>query len=366
MVTTPTATAIKGSSLLSVTPLLRWCGSKYKAPIMQHIAEEYLLHSVMYPDSHYVAPFGGALGDLHYLMPGNAFIGDTNRSLIWLYEWIQSGTPNIESVIWESASGDPAYYKIRSRYNAAMRLTGRFMDTMGLDVCEFSIIQEHHFGSELIRVGNVILGLPDARFQAALAYEQGCNGSSEASHDENTLAEFFALLEAQMSADLIWLNRTTFNGLYRVNANGDFNSPMGRNGDGSPKNPGILDLAEHVELYQRWSFTCCDYKHIGDEFTDMFAEEFTGQFIYCDPLYVGSDKIYAVGEMDYVALADKMLEWSRMGNTVATSNHHTPEMESILRSRGFTIIETTYKQSVSTDAKTRGNTKELFAVIRSD
>ncbi len=366
MTTTPTATAIKGTSLLSVTPLLRWCGNKYKAPIMQLIAQEYLLHSVMFPNARYVAPFGGAMGDLHYLMPNEALIGDTNRALIWLYEWIQSGTPNIESVVWEMSSGDPIYYQVRSRYNAAMRLAGRFLDTMGLGNGEFSIVDDHQFGADLISTGKRIYALSQERLDAALAYDQGCNAEPQASADEVLLARFFALLEAQMAVDLIWLNRTTFNGLYRVNASGDFNSPMGKKGDGSPKNPGVLDLAEHVELYQRWDFTCCDYKNIGEEFGEMFAEDMTGQFIYSDPLYVGSDKIYAPGEMDYSALADQMVEWHSQGNTVCTSNHHTPEMESILQSRGFTIAETSYKQSVSTDAKTRGNTKELFAVLRAE
>ena len=78
------------------------------------------------------------------------------------------------------------------------------------------------------------------------------------------------------AAEFIYLNRTCFNGLYRVNRNGKFNVPMG-----SQKNPTICDennLRGLSELIQNVNFQYGDYK--------KSMEYVTGNtFVYFDPPY---------------------------------------------------------------------------------
>lgn len=80
----------------------------------------------------------------------------------------------------------------------------------------------------------------------------------------------------ELSALFIFLNRTCFNGLYRVNAKGLFNVPMG-----DYKNPKICD-SENIrnisELLQNVKICCCDYRKSLD-----FIDENT--FVYIDPPY---------------------------------------------------------------------------------
>lgn len=86
--------------------------------------------------------------------------------------------------------------------------------------------------------------------------------------DENVNIEKAALM--------IFLNKTCFNGLYRVNKKGLFNVPMG-----AYKNPLICDennLRAASEKLQKVTIVCGDYKQSAD-----FIDENT--FVYFDPPY---------------------------------------------------------------------------------
>ena len=78
------------------------------------------------------------------------------------------------------------------------------------------------------------------------------------------------------AAEFIFLNRTCFNGLYRVNQNGDFNVPMGKY-----KNPTICDeenLEALSKLIKNVEFICGDYQT-----TEEIVDKNT--FVYFDPPY---------------------------------------------------------------------------------
>jgi DNA adenine methylase len=78
------------------------------------------------------------------------------------------------------------------------------------------------------------------------------------------------------AAYLIFLNKTCFNGLYRVNNQGEFNVPFGKY-----KNPKILNtdlLRLDSEILQNTTI------HLGD-FTDSFQYVSDNSFVYFDPPY---------------------------------------------------------------------------------
>ena len=80
----------------------------------------------------------------------------------------------------------------------------------------------------------------------------------------------------QRAAEFIYLNRTCFNGLYRVNKSGKFNVPMG-----SHKNPTICDeenLRNLSQLIQNVQFKHGDYKKSTEYVTE-------NTFVYFDPPY---------------------------------------------------------------------------------
>ena len=75
---------------------------------------------------------------------------------------------------------------------------------------------------------------------------------------------------------LIFLNRTCFNGLYRVNSKGEFNVPFGRY-----KNPKICDadtIYANSRLLQGVEITCGDFEQVAEYVSD-------NTFVYLDPPY---------------------------------------------------------------------------------
>lgn len=90
---------------------------------------------------------------------------------------------------------------------------------------------------------------------------------------------YSALSDVEKAARTIYLNRTCFNGLYRVNKRGEFNTPCG-----NYKNPEIVN-AERIRaihkylLANRIDIRCGDYK-------DALKYIRAGAFVYFDPPYL--------------------------------------------------------------------------------
>lgn len=126
------------------------------------------------------------------------------------------------------------------------------------------------------------------------------------SHDEDGRKNFYlkkralyntkAISEVELAALFIFLNRTCFNGLYRVNSRGEFNVPHGRY-----TNPKICDkenLMAVSKLLQRVDILCGDFA-----VTERYAGENT--IFYLDPPYkplsaTSSFTSYSVGGFDDV------------------------------------------------------------------
>ena len=89
--------------------------------------------------------------------------------------------------------------------------------------------------------------------------------------------EYKNLSDVQRASRFIYLNRTCFNGLYRVNSHGQFNVPFG-----NYKNPRIVDknnLLNCSELLKNTEIKCAD-------FSEILTKVKRGDFVYFDPPYV--------------------------------------------------------------------------------
>lgn len=81
----------------------------------------------------------------------------------------------------------------------------------------------------------------------------------------------------ERASRFIYLNRTCFNGMYRVNSRGQFNVPFGHY-----KNPRIIDennLLNCSELLKKTEIKCAD-------FSEILTKVQKGDFVYFDPPYV--------------------------------------------------------------------------------
>lgn len=93
--------------------------------------------------------------------------------------------------------------------------------------------------------------------------------------DEMSFSKMSCLKKA---ARTIYLNRTCYNGLYRVNRKGFFNTPMGRNTSIQVVNEnGILGISEYLNKSEVL-FHNCDYK-------DTLSTVTSKDFVFLDPPY---------------------------------------------------------------------------------
>lgn len=125
------------------------------------------------------------------------------------------------------------------------------------------------------------------------------------------------------AARLIYLNRTCFNGLYRVNSKGLFNVPVGRY-----KNPRIVDAENLRAVSAAVRGATIRVAH----FRETLKVARPGDFVYFDPPYdplsqTASFTSYTQGSFgpaDQVELADVFAKLARLGCRVMLSNSNTP------------------------------------------
>jgi DNA adenine methylase len=160
------------------------------------------------------------------------------------------------------------------------------------------------------------------------------------------------------AARLIYLNRTCFNSLYRVNLKGKFNVPFGRY-----TNPTICDEANlravSAALRRSVSLVALDFQNV-------VLPAKRGDVVYMDPPYWPASKTanftaYSAGGFgpeDQARLRDVAKKLIDRGVHVLLSNSDTPPVRELYK--GFKIEEVSAPRRVNSKADKRGNVGELL------
>ena len=164
------------------------------------------------------------------------------------------------------------------------------------------------------------------------------------------------------AARFIYLNRTCFNGLYRVNKKGMFNVPFG-----AYTNPTICD----EENLRAVSEALRGTKIISANFEATLETAKRGDVVYCDPPYLpvsitANFTTYTVGGfglVDQTRLRDVAKALDARGVHVLLSNSDTPLVRKLYK--GFRIEEVQAPRRVNSKAGKRGNVGELLISGRS-
>ncbi|MDE2746554.1 MAG: DNA adenine methylase [Chloroflexota bacterium] len=161
------------------------------------------------------------------------------------------------------------------------------------------------------------------------------------------------------AANLIFLNKTCYNGLYRVNSKGGFNVPHGRYA-----NPRICDeenLRAASEALQGVELTVAD-------FAEAPANAREGDFVYFDPPYVPlSETAYFTsytakdfGMDEQARLARTATTLAAQGSCVTLSNSGHPDVASMYSSQAFCLNEVQVRRAINSKAKSRGPVREYL------
>ena len=161
----------------------------------------------------------------------------------------------------------------------------------------------------------------------------------------------------ERAAAFIYLNKTCFNGLWRVNRAGAFNVPIGRYTDPPICVPDALRAAHDV--LSRAELRCADYR-------TAVADAKAGDFLYFDPPYdpvtptanFTSYSADGFGPDDQRALADTARQLVARGCKVMLSNSDTPFIRSIYK--GFRVERVKCPRAINSNAAKRGDVDELL------
>ncbi len=159
------------------------------------------------------------------------------------------------------------------------------------------------------------------------------------------------------AATFIYLNKTCFNGLYRVNSRGHFNVPMGRY-----SNPAICEgdkLRRASKVLQRADMS-------QGHFAQRVAKARAGDFVYFDPPYdpvtrTASFTSYTASSFrddDQEELAELVRDLTGRGVHVMVSSSDTPYVRKLYR--GLQIDQVAAPRAINSRASGRGAVSELI------
>jgi DNA adenine methylase len=165
--------------------------------------------------------------------------------------------------------------------------------------------------------------------------------------------------KSERAAMFLYLNKTCFNGLHRVNRRGEFNVPAGKYA--SPRIVDADNLRAASAVLRGADLRCASFE-------DLLGSARPGDFIYLDPPYVPLSETssftgYApdgFGMEDQVRLRDVVRELDRRGCRIMLSNSDVPVVHELYR--GFRIDRVLAPRAVS--AEVRGRAPVTEVVVR--
>lgn len=181
-------------------------------------------------------------------------------------------------------------------------------------------------------------------------------GIREQDRDRN---EYEKLSKIEKASRIVYLNKTCFNGLFRVNKAGEFNSPFGKY-----KNPNIVDevTLRAVSKY----FNKSDIKILNCDFEQSLRNIRKGSFVYLDPPYdpvsssanfTGYDKggFNRDEQIRLKKLCDKL---DKKGVKFLLSNSATDFIKELYKDYTIKIVKA--KRAINSNGNSRGEVDEVL------
>lgn len=158
---------------------------------------------------------------------------------------------------------------------------------------------------------------------------------------------------------MLYLNKTCFNGLWRVNSQGYFNVPMGHY-----KNPDIYNPERIMKASQALHGVCIERR----DFESVLDHAQAGDFVYFDPPYVPLNSTSSFTEYsadsftarDQEELAYVYRKLDEMGCLVMLSNSDTKFVKDLYN--GFRIKKVEARRAINSKPARRGAINEVIVM----
>ncbi len=252
----------------------------------------------------YYEPFAGSAA-LFFMLEndGKSYINDLNENLINFYKTIKNSDSEIFhkdiTKMIEKNKSKESYYKIRSKYN---------------------------YENSLVKNNN-----------GKLSYE-------------NSIMFFY-------------LNKMSFNGIYRVNSNGEFNTPRGSSD--TPYIPTVTEIEDVKKLFSKTKITSLNWMEVTKNVQK-------GDLVYLDPPYYPDSTSKFVGYTDprfgeeqHDELIEEVARMEKVGAKILISNSNSTEFFNKINSKIEKVkyIEISTRRSINPLAENKDRFKEALYIV---
>ena len=165
----------------------------------------------------------------------------------------------------------------------------------------------------------------------------------------------------ERAARIIFLNKTCFNGLFRVNSQGQFNVPFGRYAEPNIVDKGVLRAVSYY-------FNANDVQMLNTDFACAVEDAKRNDFIYFDPPYdtvsdpasfTGYD-LKGFGKDEQKRLKETFDDLSRRGCKVLLSNSYTPFVVNLYQ--GYKHVKVEASRAINSNGQKRGKVDEILVM----
>ncbi|WP_320165335.1 Dam family site-specific DNA-(adenine-N6)-methyltransferase [uncultured Trichococcus sp.] len=184
-------------------------------------------------------------------------------------------------------------------------------------------------------------------------------------HQLNHCSDYFYKIRSikysdsfDLAARFIYLNRTAFNGMYRVNQSGQFNVPIGTK----------TKIDYDFERFSDYSNLLKTASIRNEDFVKSICRAGSGDFIFADPPYTVShnnngfiqynEKLFSWE--DQIRLLSALTKAVNRGADVITTNAAFPELKMLYEDRGFYVYTISRYSSISGNNKGRNVQNEYI------
>lgn len=215
--------------------------------------------------------------------------------------------------------------------------------------------------SELINVYLTIKNEPKALIEKLKEHKD--NSSEDYFYSIRALDRdkeaFENMTNVERAARIIYLNKTCYNGLFRVNSAGEFNSPWGRYTNPNITNETTINALHTYFTKANITIKCGDYR-------EALKGIRKGAFVYFDPPYmpISSSASFTgytaggFGEEEQIALKEQCDILNAKGIKFLLSNSSCPFIEDLYKD--YIIEHVNAKRAINDNPEKRGEIKEVL------
>jgi DNA adenine methylase len=218
------------------------------------------------------------------------------------------------------------------------------------------------FNGELINLYNVIKNSPEElinELSDSNKYKNISENFYRIREQDRNIKEYENMSDIEKSARMLYLNRTCYNGLYRVNSLGEFNSPFG-----SYKNPNIVNETTIRAINKYFSSNEIDITNC--DFEEAVRGIKKGDFVYFDPPYAPLTRTsnftgYTCSGFDdneQIRLKELCDRLDSMGVKFLLSNSNCDFITELYKDYKIELVDA--KRSINSKADGRGEVKEVL------